>query len=122
MQHLGARAAVSGLIALLVLPCLPAAADDARTYERPINTVWDHAVKAIRDVGFVLIDSNRAEHELTMRTRSKLSHKRGLVMEVTLTGDHTVATIHVRAADPEKVEKTAKHIRRYLDALDKRLD
>ncbi len=107
------------VVILLGAPLLGA---DSRSYERPIETVWDHAVKAITDLDFVLIDSDRTEHELTMRTKSKWTHKKGLIMELRLSGDHTHATIYVRAVDPEKVEKTAKHILRYLDALDRRLD
>ncbi len=114
--------AVIVLCAFTILLSATFLAADSRSYERPIGTVWDHAVKAVRDVDFVLIDSNRSEHEFTMRRKSKLNHKKGLVMEVKLSGDHTHATIHVRAANPEKIEKAAKHIRKYLDALDRRLD
>lgn len=96
-------------------------AAESRAYERPIETVWEHALKASRDVDFVLLDSNHSEYWFTMRTKSKLSSKRGMVMAVTLSGDHTHATIEVSAVDPAKAQKLAKHIRNFMIAVDKRL-
>ncbi|MCP4897266.1 MAG: hypothetical protein GY906_09880 [bacterium] len=94
-----------------------------RNYTKPIESVWDAAIKAVRDVDFVLLDSNRMEHEFEMRTKSWYSHKTGMTMEVTLvaTSDSST-TISVTAADPERAKKLAKHIAEYLVALDERMD
>jgi hypothetical protein len=58
-----------------------------------------------------------------MRTKSKLTHKRGLHMQVILSPvDSDTTAIEVVSVDPEKAEKAAKRIRKYLEALDQRLD
>ena len=113
------RCVVAFVIGLVL--CAPVFAAHNRTYDRSIEGVWDEVVKAVRDVDFVLIDSDRSKHELTMRTKSRLSSKRGMVMEVKLTREHSLTTVHVWAADPAKAERLAKHILRYLEALDRRM-
>ncbi len=107
---------------LLVLIAAVAGAVDTRTYERPLETTWDEAVKAVRDAEFVLLDSKRSEHHFTMRTKSWHSSKKGRVIEVELSGDHTSATVTVRAANPDEEIKLAKAIARYMAALDERMD
>jgi hypothetical protein len=108
--------------ALLFLAAGLAEAAETRTYDRPIESTWDEAVKAVRDVDFVLTDSRRSEHRFTMRTKAWQSHKKGRTMEVELSGDHLTATITVRAADPDQAGKLAKAIAKYMAALDKRMD
>lgn len=109
-------------IALLALVAGVAGAADTRTYDRPLESTWDEAVKAVRDVEYVLVDSDRAEHLFTMRTKAWHSHKKGRAMEVELSGDHLSATVTVRAADPDDAVKVAKAIARYMAALDQRMD
>lgn len=110
------------LAALIILTAGLAEAAETRTYDRPIESTWDEAVKAVRDVNFVLTDSRRSEHRFTMRTKAWQSHKKGRSMEVELSGDHLTATITVRAADPDQAAKLAKAIAKYMAALDKRMD
>lgn len=110
------------LAALIILTAGLAEAAETRTYDRPIESTWDEAVKAVRDVDFVLTDSRRSEHRFTMRTKAWQSHKKGRSMEVELSGDHLTATITVRAADPDQAAKLAKAIAKYMAALDKRMD
>lgn len=107
---------------LLVLAAGVAGAADTRTYDRPLESTWDEAVKAVRDVEFVLTDSSRSEHRFTMRTKAWHSHKKGRTMDVELSGDHLSATVTVRAADPDEAVKLAKAIAKYMAALDKRMD
>jgi len=107
---------------LLVLAAGVAGAAETRTYDRPIESTWDEAVKAVRDVDFVLVDSRRSEHRFTMRTKAWHSHKKGRSMEVELSGDHLSATVTVRATDLDKSAKLAKAIAGYMAALDKRMD
>ncbi len=107
---------------LLALAAVVAGAAETRSYDRPIESTWDEAVKAIRDVDFVLVDSRRSEHRFTMRTKAWHSHKKGRTMEVELSGDHLSATITVQATDPDKAAKLAKAIAEYMAALDKRMD
>lgn len=111
-----------GVTILLVLTAAVAGAADTRTYDRPLESTWDEAVKAVRDIDFVLLDSDRSEHTFSMRTKSWHSHKKGRVIEVEVSGDHTIATVTVRAADPDEAVKLAKHIARYMEALDERMD
>lgn len=107
---------------LLALTAAVAGAADTRTYDRPLETTWDEAVKAVRDADFVLLDSKRSEHHFTMRTKSWHSAKKGRVIDVELSGDHTTATVTARAADPDEAVKLAKAIARYMAALDARMD
>jgi len=107
---------------LLILAAGVAGAADTRTYDRPIESTWDEAVKAARDADMVLLDSDRSEHRFTMRTKSWHSHKKGRAMEVELSGDQFTATVTVRAVDPDEAAKLAKAIANYLAALDERMD
>lgn len=116
------RTALVAGITLVVLAAGIAGATDTRTYDRTLETTWDAAVKAVRDVDFVILDSDRSEHHFTMRTKSWHSHKKGRSMEVELSGDQSSATVTVRATDPDDVKKVAKAIARYLEALDERMD
>jgi hypothetical protein len=115
----------SWLIACLCIavlaPAGTAAAGDSRTYDRPIEMVWDEAVKAIRDADLVLSDSKRAEHWFTMKTQARaLTRNTHFEVELTQAGDRT--TVRVRSTDEEGSKKSIKVIARYLDALDARLD
>ncbi len=96
---------------------------DSRAYNRPIETVWEHALKATRDVDFVVVDSKHESYELVMRTKSKLSAKRGMEMQLTLeAAGQGATTVNVVAVDPDDAEDLEKPIRKYLAALDARLD
>ena len=99
-----------------------AEAADTRTYDRPLESTWDEAVKAVRDADMVLLDSDRSEHNFTMRTKAWHSHKKGRTMEVELNGDQFTATVTVRAADPDEAVKLATAIARYMAVLDERMD
>jgi hypothetical protein len=110
------------ILTLLVLAAAMAGAADTRTYQRPIESAWDEAVKAVRDADLVLLDSDRAEHRFTMRTKSWASHKKGRVIEVELNGDELTTTITARAADPAEGAKLEKAIASYMAALDDRMD
>lgn len=116
------RSSIVGCVAILVLVAGLAGAADTRTYDRPIESTWDEAVKAARDAEMVVLDSHRSEHRFTMRTKSWHSHKKGREMEVELNGDEITATVTVRATDPDEESKLAKAIARYLTALDARMD
>jgi hypothetical protein len=107
---------------LLVWFTAAAGAADTRTYQYPLESTWDEAVKAVRDADLVLIDSDRGEHRFTMRTKAWHSSKKGRVMEVELSGDHLTATVTVRAADPDEAVKLEKTIAEYLAVLDQRMD
>jgi uncharacterized protein involved in exopolysaccharide biosynthesis len=107
---------------LLVLAAGVAGAADTRTYDRPLESTWDEAVKAARDAEMVVLDSDRSEHSFSMRTKAWYSHKKGRTMEVELSGDQFTATVTVRAADPDEATKLAKAIAQYMEALDKRMD
>jgi hypothetical protein len=109
-------------IAVLVFVAGVAAAADTRTYDRPIESTWDEAVKAVTDADMVVLDSHRSEHTFTMRTKSWHSHKKGREMEVAITGDLQTATVTVRAANPDEESKLAKAIARYMAALDERMN
>ena len=110
------------LVVVVVAVLSPSAwAEDSRTYDRDLETVWEHAVKAVRDVDFVLVESDRAEHRFTMRTKSKLSAKRGIELEVGLVGRDQLTVVRVEVLDERKAARAAKHVRAYLEALDRRL-
>lgn len=109
-------------IVLLALVAGIAGATDSRTYDRTLESTWDEAVKAVRDVEYVMLDSDRSEHRFTMRTKAWHSHKKGRSMEVEVSGDLSSATVTVRATDPKDAAKVAKATARYLAALDERMD
>ena len=110
------------IAALLVLTAVVAGAAETRSYQRPLETTWDEAVKAVRDADLVLLDSDRGDHHFTMRTKSWHSHKKGRVIEVELSGNDLSATVTVRAADPDEEVKLEKAIAEYLAALDERMN
>ncbi len=105
-------------LALVVSSALAA----ERSYQRPLETAWDAAVKACRDAELVVLDSDREEHVLEVRTRSWYSSKKGDRLRITLTGNDTTATVRIVPEDPARAEAVAKHIESYLAALDERLD
>jgi hypothetical protein len=98
---------------------LPAA--DSHQYDAPIERVWDEAVKATRDAGLVLTDSDRSENWFTMQTPKK-TLTRTVLFEVELnqTGDQT--TVSVRSIDHEGSKKSARVIANYFAALDERMN
>lgn len=116
------RPAIVVAITLVALAVGIAAATETRTYDQTLESTWDEAVKAARDIEYVILDSDRSEHRFTMRTKAWYSHKKGRSMEVEVSGDLSSATVTVRAADPEDAAKVAKAIARYLEALDDRMD
>jgi hypothetical protein len=94
---------------------------DSRVYDTTIEVTWEHAIKAIRDVDFVLLDSWRADYRFTMRTRHKVTSKRSIVLAVALSGRGQTTTVRIAAEDASKAKRATKHIAAYLAALDKRL-
>ena len=110
------------VVAVLVLAVTYVGATDSRTYDRPLESSWDEAVKAVRDADLVMLDSSRSEHHFTVRTKAWHSAKKGRVIEVHLSGDLSSTTVTARAGDPEDAPKVAKAIARYLAALDDRMD
>lgn len=113
-----ARRALAVTLGVLVLGGAVVLAGQARSYDRPIEVTWDEAVKAVRDAELYVSDSNRSEHWFVMRTK----RKGGYEMRVTLFGTEQQATVQVDAVDPRDDDRTVKHIRRFLDALDRRMD
>ena len=98
---------------------LPAA--DNRVYDAPVERVWDEAVKATRDAGLDVTDSDRSEHWFTMQTPKKtLSRTVFFRVSLSRTGDQT--QVAVRSVDNEGSKKSAKVIARYLAALDERMN
>ena len=53
-----------------------------------------------------------------MRTKRNGGHE----IKVSLVGTDQQATVQVDAVDPQDDERTVKHVTRYLDALDRRMD
>lgn len=117
------RRTVSVILGLVLLVGAAATVGAAeKSYKKPLETVWDAAVKACRDAELVVLDSDREEHELLVRTKSWYSSKKGDRIRITMSGDHMSARLQVAVEDPERAEATAKHIERFLAALDERLD
>ncbi len=104
----------------LALAALVSAAE--RNYARPMETVWDDAVKAARDAELVVVNSDRDSHLLMLRTKAWYSSKKGLQIRVTLSGSDGAVVVHAEAVDPETAERLSKPITRYLEALDARLN
>jgi len=113
------RIACLGAVLIAVAVLAPAA--DTRVYDAPIERVWDEAVKATRDAGLEVTDSDRSDHVFTMQKPKKTLSKT-VDFEVTLhqTGEQT--RVDVRSTDDEGSKKSAKTIAAYLAALDKRLN
>jgi len=109
-------------VCLLLLCGSVTMAGELRSYEVDLNVAWEAAVKTVRDVSYVLVDSDREEGVFVMRNKSKLNHKKGYFMEVSLSRAGDTTTVQVVAADPTKAKRTAKHITRYMNALDERLE
>ncbi len=102
-------------MAVLAVP-----AADSRAYDAPIERVWDEAVKAARDAGLVLTDSDRSDHGFTMQTPKKtLSRTVDFEVELNQTGEQTTVAVRL---DREGSKKSAKTIAKYMAALDKRLN
>jgi hypothetical protein len=109
---------VAMVAVVLLLGGMTVLAGQARTYDKPIEVTWDEAVKAARDAELYVTDSNRSEHWFVMRTKRKGGHE----IKVSLYGTLQEATVQVDAVDPEEDKQTAKHVTRFLDALDRRMD
>jgi hypothetical protein len=95
-----------------------ALAGQSRTYVKPVESTWDEAVKAVRDVGYFVSDSNRDEHWLVFHTRRNGGH----VVKVSLTGSAQATTVQVGAVDPDDDEDATSYVTKYLAALDKRMN
>ena len=108
------------MLLILTLAALAGAAE--RSYARPVETVWNEAVKSARDANLVVVDSDRDSHLLVLRSKAWYSSKKGLKIRVTLSGSDGAVTVRAEAVDPETAERLAKTIAKYLDALDARLD
>jgi hypothetical protein len=104
-------------VVLLGLAAL-ALAGQSRTYGKPVESTWDEAVKAVRDVAYYVSDSNRDEHWFVFHTRRKGGHD----IKVSLVGSDQQTTVQVAAVDPDDDEDAADHVAKFLAALDKRLD
>lgn len=108
-------------VAVVIALAASASAGDSRSYDKPIEVVWDEAVKAIRDADMVLTDSKRPEHWFTMKTEGKtLARTLHFRVELAQTGSRT--EVSVRAVDEGAAKKSAEVIARYLEALDRRMD
>jgi carbon monoxide dehydrogenase subunit G len=107
--------------AVVIAFAAPASAGDSRTYDKPIEVVWDEAVKAIRDADMVLTDSKRPDHWFTMKTEGK-TFARTLHFEVELAQTGSRTEVSVRAVDEDGSKKSAEAVARYLEALDRRMD
>jgi len=108
------------VMAGLALATLVNAAE--RSYARPMETVWDAAVKAARDAELVVVNSDRDSYLLLLRTKAWYSSKKGLQIRVTLSGSDGAVIVRAEAVDPETAERLAKSITKYLEALDARLN
>ena len=113
-----ARRALAVVVGVLLFGGTLVLAGQARSYSKPIEVTWDEAVKAARDAELFVADSNRSEHWFVMRTK----RKGGYEIKVSLVGSDQQATVQVDAVDPQDDERTVKHVTRYLDALDRRMD
>jgi len=113
------RVACAGVAMIAAASILLAA--DSRTYDAPIERVWDEAVKATRDAGLDVTDSDRSEHWFRMQTPKKTLAKT-VFFEVSLTRTGDQTTVSVRSTDHEGSKKSAKVIAKYLGALDERMD
>ncbi len=108
------------IAAVLALAALANAAE--RSYARPLETVWDEAVKAVRDAELVVVSSDRDNHLLLLRNKAWYSSKKGLQIRVTLSGSDGAVVVRAEAVDPDTEERLAKAITKYLEALDARLN
>jgi len=109
------------LCALVIAAAASLPAADSRIYNAPIERVWDEAVKATRDAGLELADSDRSDHRFTMQTPKKtLTRVRQFQVSLSQTGERTQVTVRAEPEDGSK--KNTKVIAAYLAALDKRLD
>jgi hypothetical protein len=107
------------LTAVLLLGLAAVAlAGQSRTYNKPLNSTWDEAVKAVRDVEYYVSDSNRDQDWFIFHTRRKGGHE----IKVTLTGSAQVTTVQVAAVAADEDEDVVDHVTKYLAALDKRMD
>ena len=113
-----AKRVVASIFVVMLLGAAVVAADQSRSYEWPLEVTWDEAVKAVRDAELYLSSSKRSDHWFLMRTKKK----GGVEIRVTLSGTHQAATVEVRAADPADAKKAAKHVDRFLAALDRRME
>jgi len=117
------RRTALGLLIITLVAGGVVQAGENRTYDTSLGVTWDAAVKAVRDMEFVLVDSDREENTFEMRTKSKWSAKRGYHMQVTLSPvDTDTTTVEIISVDPKKAERVASHIRGYFEALDQRRD
>ncbi len=109
------------VVTMVIAATVPAFAGDSRSYDKPIEVVWDEAVKAIRDADMVLTDSKRPEHWFTMKTEGK-TFARTLHFEVELAQTGSRTEVSVRPVDEDGSKKSAEVVARYLEALDRRMD
>ncbi len=109
------------VVAAVIALAAPAPAADSRSYDKPIEVVWDEAVKAIRDADMVLTDSKRPEHWFTMKTEGK-TLSRTLHFKVDLAQSGSRTEVSVRADEEDASKRSAEVVTRYLEALDRRMD
>lgn len=112
---------VAWLCAVMIAAASMVPAADNRTYDAPIERVWDEAVKATRDANLELTDSDRSEHWFTMQTPKK-TLARTVYFEVRLSQSGERTTVSVRALADEGSNKSLKVISRYFAALNERLN
>jgi hypothetical protein len=112
---------IACLCVLAVAVASVAGAADSRVYSAPIESVWDEAVKATRDVDLVVTESDRSEHHFSMKTPKK-ALSRTVECEVTLAQTGNQTEVAVRAVAEDGSKKSIKVIAKYLAALDKRLE
>lgn len=112
---------IACLISVVIAAAAVLPAADSRTFDAPIETVWDEAVKATRDADLVLTDSDRDEHTFTMQTPKK-TLARTVDFEVTLSQTGEMTQVRVRAIAEEGSNKSTKVIAKFFAALDRRLN
>jgi hypothetical protein len=112
------RAVILATVLVLVGLATVALAGPSKAYAKPSETVWDEAVKAVRDVQYYVSDSNRDEGWFIFHTRRKGGHQ----IKVTVSGTASTTTVSLAAVDPDDEEDALDHMVEYLAALDHRLD
>jgi hypothetical protein len=107
-------------VTLCMVSVLPADAAETRSYGKSIELVWDETVKAVRDADLVVVDSDRADHRLTMATPKK-SLSKSIRFDVELRRSEGETLVTVRSLDKPGTKKSLKAIAAFFDALERRM-
>jgi len=101
------RPAFLAVTILVVLAAAVAGAADTRTYDHPLESTWDEAVKAVRDADMVLLDSSRSDHTFTMRTKSWHSTNHGCRLTPIMHASGLFRLISATSSRPELCRKAS---------------